>query len=74
MDGSFLFLDTDTIVIRDLKELLGTTANMALAQDQFDGHAFFGFPSWLQPHFQAFGWRYPPRSTSEQLRSERVIN
>ena len=57
--GQFVFLDADTVVVDSPAELFKPPHEIAMVQDQHEGHAYPGFPDWLIPHFQRLGWSWP---------------
>ena len=57
--GYFVYLDADTVVVDSPAELFTFPERFALVQDQYEGHAYPGFPDWLVPHFERLGWSWP---------------
>lgn len=59
--GKVLYLDADTIVCKNLKELFSYKHEMSLAQDQMPGRPVDGFPSWIIPYYTKLKWSAPTR-------------
>jgi hypothetical protein len=62
MDGDFLYLDADTVVIGALDEICGCRAPLAAAVDRNRDAPSGGFPAWVVPGFERLGWPYPTRN------------
>ena len=62
MDGDFLYLDADTVVIGALDEICGGGAPLAAAIDRNRDDPLGGFPAWVVPEFERLGWPYTTRN------------
>lgn len=62
MDGEFLYLDADTVVIGALDEIYGCLTPLAAAIDRNRDDPSGGFPAWVVPGFERLGWPYPTRN------------
>jgi hypothetical protein len=62
MEGDFLYLDADTVVIGALDKICRRRAPLAAAVDRNRDDPSGGFPAWVIPGFQRLGWPYPTRT------------
>jgi hypothetical protein len=56
LEGSFLYLDTDTVVTGSLEELFSAGGDIAMALDVFFRETPGMFPRWLAEHYARLGW------------------
>jgi hypothetical protein len=59
--GTYLFLDVDTVVVKELSLLRVLSADIAIVQDRYSRTIPAGFPDWVVPHYRALGWDYPTK-------------
>jgi hypothetical protein len=61
MEGDFLYLDADTVVVGALDEIYNFRTPLAAAIDRNLDNPSGGFPTWVMPDFERLGWPYPTR-------------
>jgi hypothetical protein len=61
IDGDFLYLDADTVAIRNFDGLFACRAPLSAAIDRNCVDPRGGFPAWVIPDFVRLGWRHPTR-------------
>lgn len=59
--GAFVFLDTDTVLIGEIEELLECRLDLGITADQYCRDSPGMFPKWLIPHFAEIRWKYPTK-------------
>jgi hypothetical protein len=59
LDGNYLFLDSDALVIRRIDEIFAFRKPMAAALDLNVASPFPHNPIWIQPIYEDLGWKYP---------------
>lgn len=59
--GPFVYLDTDTVLIGEIGELMECRSDMGITVDQYCMDSPGMFPKWLAPHFSEIGWKYPTK-------------
>ena len=57
----FIFLDTDTVMLKPISHRLNETAALAMAEDRFPRHPKPEFPDWVIPLYKQLGWECPTR-------------
>ena len=59
VNGPFVYLDTDTILVRDIHPLLNCRASLGLVADSWFPESVGQFPSWCTPVYRDLNWRHP---------------
>jgi FkbM family methyltransferase len=59
VEGEFVFLDADTLVIDRCDEIFNRGAPLAAADDLNSTFPFPHTPLWIEPIYAHFGWQYP---------------
>jgi hypothetical protein len=59
IEGEFVFLDADTLVIDRCDEIFDRGAPLAAADDLNSTFPFPHTPLWIEPIYAHFGWQYP---------------
>ena len=59
IDGSFLFLDCDTLVVNELSEVFDDKQGLSVTLDRNREDPNPHFPQWAVPLYQEMGWSYP---------------
>jgi len=56
LTGPFVFLDSDTFLLKDIEPLLACNGDLGLTADAFFTTAPGEFPTWARPLFRKYGW------------------
>lgn len=59
LKGSFIYLDTDTVIIGDIQPLLDCRSPIGLVADSWFPESIGQFPAWCQPIYQDLQWKHP---------------
>lgn len=59
LDGPFVYLDTDTILVSDVSPLLACALPLGFVADAWFSDAVGRFPGWCEPVYRELGWTYP---------------
>lgn len=59
VDGCFVYLDVDTVVVDDLGDLFRCEGDLGMTLDAWFADAPGAFPEWVEPIYRQLGWIYP---------------